>query len=140
MCTIFMCNLLSGICTDRRVRQALNYALDVSSLIETVMDGAAAPLNGPLTPLHFGRDPLVPSYSYSPEKALELLREAGYEKGLDVVLDIPAILPDEAPRLAELMAEQYEKVNIHATIREFKNRPKYATMVRAKQIDDACCF
>ena len=140
VCTIFMCNLLSGICTDRRVRQALNYALDVSSLIETIMDGAATPLNGPLTPLHFGRDPLVPSYSHSPEKALELLREAGCEKGLDIVLDIPAILPDEAPRLAELMAEQYEKVNIHTTIREFKDRPKYATMVRAKQIDDACCF
>jgi len=140
VCTVFMCNLLSGVCTDRRVRQALNYGVDVPALIESVMDGAAKPLNGPLTALHFGRDPSVPPYPYSPERARKLLDEAGYKSGLDLVLDIPTTLPDEAPRLARLMAEQYEKVNIHAEIKELKDRPAYAEMVRAKQVDDACCF
>jgi len=140
VCTVFMCNLLSGVCTDRRVRQALNYALDMAALINSLMDGAANPLNGPLTALHFGRDPSLPPYPYSPEKAQELLNKAGYRSGLDLVLDIPTTLPDEAPNLARLMAEQYKRVNIHTEIKEFKDRPKYAEMVRAKQVDDACCF
>ena len=140
VCAIFMCNLQSGVCTDRRVRQALNYALNVPELIETVMEGAARPLNGPLTALHFGCDPATPPYPHDPEKAKALLAEAGYGDGLQLVLDVPMILPDEAPRLARLMAEQYAKVGITTEIKEFTDRPGYADIVRAKQIDDACCF
>jgi peptide/nickel transport system substrate-binding protein len=135
-----MCNLQSGVCTDRRVRQALNYALDVPELIETVMEGAARPLNGPLTYLHFGNDPSAPPYPHDPEKARALLAEAGYADGLHLVLDVPTILPDEAPHLARRMAKQYAEVGIVTEIKEFTDRPGYADMVRAKQIDDACCF
>ena len=140
VCATFMCNLRSGVCTDRRVRQALNYGLDVPELIETVMEDAARPLNGPLTALHFGCDPATPPYPYDPEKARALFAEAGYADGLRLVLDVPTILPDEAPRLARLMAEQYAKVGVTTEIKEFADRPGYAGMVRAKQIDDACCF
>jgi len=140
VCVAFMCNLRSGVCTDRRVRQALNYALDVPQLIETVMRGAARPLNGPLTSSHLGHDPSTPPYPYDPEKARALLVEAGYADGLQLVLDVPTSLPDEAPHLARRMAEQYAKVGIVTEIKEFTDRPGYANMVRAKQIDDACCF
>jgi peptide/nickel transport system substrate-binding protein len=140
VCATFMCNLQSGVCTDGRVRQALNYALDVPQLIETVMEGAARPLNGPLTARHFGCDPSTPPYPYDPAKARSLLAEAGYADGLRFVLDVPTILPDEAPHLARRMAEQYAEVGISTEVKEFTDRPAYADMVRAKQIDDACCF
>jgi len=140
LCIIFMCNALSGVCADRRVRQALNYALDVSEIIATVKGGAARPLNGPLTPLHFGYDPSTPAYQYDPAKARALLAEAGYADGLHIVMDIPTISPDEASHLSQLMAEQYLKVGITTEIKEFADREGYAKMVRAKQIDDVCCF
>ncbi|MBW2058504.1 MAG: ABC transporter substrate-binding protein [Deltaproteobacteria bacterium] len=140
VCTAFMCNLQSGACTDRRVRQALNYGLDVPELVEGVMEGAARPLNGPLTYLHFGCDPETPPYPYDPGKAEALLAEAGYGEGLRLVLDVPTRLPDEAPDLARHMAEQYGRIGISTGIREFTDRPGYANMVRAKEIDDACCF
>ena len=140
VCTAFMCNLLSGVCQDMRVRQALNYGLDVPELIKMVMDDEATPLNGPLTALHFGRDSSVPAYPYDPAKAQRLLADAGYDSGIDLVLDIPSVLPDEAPRLAKRMAEQYERIGIRTEIKEFSDRPAYAEMVRAKQLDDACCF
>lgn len=140
VCATFMCNLQSGVCVDKRVRQALNYALDMPEIIATVMHGAARPLNGPLTSLHFGYDPSTPAYPYDPNKAHALLAEAGYSNGLRLVLDVPTTLPDEAPRLAQCMAEQYARVGITTEIKEFSDRPAYANMVRVKQIDDAACF
>lgn len=140
VCTVFMYNLRAGVCADRRVRQALNYALNVPAIIERIMGSAARPLNGPLTELHFGYDPATPLYPYDPTRAKALLIEAGYAEGLEITLDVPVILPDEAIPLAHLMAEQYAQVGIVTHIREFGDRPGYASMVKAKQIDDACCF
>jgi peptide/nickel transport system substrate-binding protein len=140
VCTVFMCNHFNGICTDRRIRQALNYGLNKDAIIEKVMNGFAHPLNGPLTRKHFGYDPETPAYQYDPRKASSLLAEAGYPNGIDLVLDIPLIHPDESPAVAECMAEQYNRIGIRTTIKRFSDRNNYALMVRDKRIDDACCF
>jgi peptide/nickel transport system substrate-binding protein len=140
VCAVFMCNAQAGVCADKRVRQALNYALDMSAIIDEVMAGMAKPLNGPLTSLHFGYDPKTPPYPYDPDKAKALLAEADYGDGLKLVLNVPTVLPDEATHLARLMADHYARVGITTEIKEFSDRPGYANMVKAKQIDDACCF
>jgi peptide/nickel transport system substrate-binding protein len=105
----------------------------------TVLQGAARPLNGPLTPLHFGFDPVAP-YPHDPEEAKKLLAETGHPSGMQLVLDVPTTLPDEATRLAQLMAKQFARVGIKTEIREFSDRPAYAEMVRDKRMDDAACF
>jgi peptide/nickel transport system substrate-binding protein len=140
LCIIFMLNSFKGPCTDTRVRQALNLALDVDGIIEVIKHGAASPLNGYLTPHHFGYNPETPVYPHDPEKARRLLAEAGYGDGLDLVFDIPAAMPDEAPRLARMMAEQLKQVGISLKIIEHPNRAAYSEMVRDKKINDACCF
>jgi len=140
LCIIFMCNAQSGPCEDRRVRQALNYALDLDEVIEEVKGGAATPLNGFLTPHHFGHDPETPVYPYDPEKAKALLADAGYGEGLKLVVDIPSAMPDEAPQLAELMTQQYHRVGISVEVVEHSDREAYALMVRDKAINDVCCF
>jgi len=140
MCVIFMCNARSGVCADKRVRQALNYALDVAEIIDKVKGGAARPLNGPLTSLHFGYDPATPPYPYDPVEAKRLLAEAGYADGLQLTLDIPTSMPDEAPHLAQIMFQQFSRVGITTKVNVISDRPNYADMVRNKQIHDACCF
>ncbi|MBN2409810.1 MAG: ABC transporter substrate-binding protein [Candidatus Aminicenantes bacterium] len=140
LCVIFMLNCFKGPCRDRRVRQALNYALDIDKIIAEVMPGAATPLNGYLTPHHFGYNPETPAYPYDPEKARALLEEAGYGSGLKLVFDIPAVMPDEAPRLAAVMAEQLAGIGISVEIVEHPDRAAYSEMVREKRIHDACCF
>ena len=140
VCAIFMCNAQAGVCIDKRVRQALNYALNISAIIAEVMGGKANPLNGPLSSLHFGYDPELPPYPYDPAKAKTLLTEAGYGDGMKLVLNVPITLPDEATHLARLMADHYARVGITTEIKEFSDRPGYANMVKNKQIDDACCF
>ena len=140
LCIIFMCNSQKGPCEDRRVRQALNYALDMDKIIGEIKHGAATPLNGYLTPHHFGYNPETPVYPYDLEKARSLLEEAGYSDGLKLVFDIPSIMPNEAPRLAQMMAEQYKQVGISVEVIEHTDRAAYSEMVRIKNINDACCF
>ncbi|NLE75144.1 MAG: peptide ABC transporter substrate-binding protein [Chloroflexi bacterium] len=140
LCAIFMCNLRSGPCANRRVRQALNHALDVPALIQEVHGGAARPLHGPLTPQHLGFDPQTPSYPHDPDLARRLLVEAGYPQGLHLTLDLPTRLPDEAPALARLIPQQWAEAGITAEIHSVEDRPAYAEMVRRKEIHDACLF
>jgi peptide/nickel transport system substrate-binding protein len=136
---IFMLNCSRGPCADRRVRRALNYALDVQRIIVRARAGAGRPLNGPLTPLHFGYDPSTTPYPHDPEMARRLLAEAG-QAGTTLVLDIPTILPNEAPLLGKLAGEEYAQVGLKLEVRSFADRPAYAEMVKAKRIDDLCCF
>ena len=137
---IFMANSQEGPCRDPRVRQALNYALDVDRFIAEIKDGAAKPLNGYLTPHHFGYNPETPVYPYDPERARALLAEAGYEDGLTLVFDIPSVMPNEAPALARMMAEQYSEVGITVEIVVHEDRAAYSEMVREKNINDAAAF
>jgi len=137
---IFMINAIEGPGQDPRVRQALNHALDRDEIIAEITRGAAKPLNGYLTPNHFGYDPATPPYAYDPERARSLLAEAGYPDGLSLVFDIPQVMPDEMPELARLMAEQYARVGITVDVVEHEDRSGYSQMVRAKEIADAAGF
>lgn len=137
---IFMINAFEGPGRDRRVRQALNYALDVDEIISEIKNGAAKPLNGYLTPHHFGYNPETPVYPYDPDKARSLLAEAGYGGGLNLVFDIPSAMPDEAPDLARIMVEQYAQVGITLEIVEHQDRAAYSEMVREKRINDGAAF
>lgn len=74
---------------DKRVRQAINHAVDVQSVIDNLLGGHGKHLATPFTPLVFGYDPSVPLYDYNPKKARELLAAAGYPQGLELNLASP---------------------------------------------------
>lgn len=112
LCVIMMLNCAEGPCTDKRVRQALNYATNVPALIQDVLQGAAEPLNGPLTRLHFGHDPATQPYVYDPVRARELLAAAGYPHGLQLTLNIPTTSPDESIELAQQLSGQWAEAGI----------------------------
>ena len=114
--------------------------MDKDQIIDEIKNGAATPLNGYLTPHHFGYNPETPVYPYDPEKARTLLADAGYGDGLKLVFDIPMVMPDEAPELTRMMAEQYSQVGISVEVIEHRDRAAYSEMVREKRINDACCF
>lgn len=137
---IFMANALDGPGRDRGVRQALNYALDRDEIIAEITHGAARPLSGYLTPNHFGYNPDTPPYPHDPDEARRLLAEAGYGDGLKLVFDIPMVMPDEMPELAQMMVEQYSQVGITVEIVEHHDRSAYSEMVREKRINDAAGF
>jgi peptide/nickel transport system substrate-binding protein len=63
---------------DIRVRQAIAYAIDKKEIIDVVLFGLGSPATGPYVPNTWPYDPAVKRYEYNPDKARELLREAGW--------------------------------------------------------------
>lgn len=68
---------------DRRVRQALNYALDKQHTAR-LLNETTVPAHGILPPGMFGRDPDLLPYPHDVARARALLAEAGYPDGIDV--------------------------------------------------------
>jgi len=71
-------NLRRPMFQDKRVRQALSYAINKQELIDGVLMGYGVAATGPYKPDTWVYNPDVPRYDYSPEKAKALLAEAGW--------------------------------------------------------------
>jgi peptide/nickel transport system substrate-binding protein len=69
---------------DKRVRQAVNHAIDKNEIIETVLKGYAKVTNSAANTLHFGYEPNVTTYPFDPAKAKKLLADAGFPNGFTV--------------------------------------------------------
>lgn len=63
---------------DRRVRQALGYAVDRSAIVQYLRRGLAAPAAGILPPVSWAFEPNVFQFTYDPARSRALLDEAGY--------------------------------------------------------------
>lgn len=97
---------------DRRVRQALNYALDKQSIVK-LTNGTAVPSHGLLPPGAFGRDDALAPYPHDPAKARALLAAAGHAH---LVLDY-VTWPDElAQKLALSMQADFAAVGVTLNI------------------------
>lgn len=70
---------------DKRVRQAMNYAMNKEQLISQVADGFGTAADSPLSPLVKGYAKQQ-SYDYDVDKAKTLLKEAGYPNGFTATL------------------------------------------------------
>jgi peptide/nickel transport system substrate-binding protein len=108
-------NLENEALADERVRQAINYAVDKEALIETVWWGYGQEIGS-----HY--PPILPEYvdaneeiTYDPERAEELLAEAGYEDGLELDMYLPASYQAYVDA-GQVIADELAKVGITANI------------------------
>ncbi len=72
---------------DRRVRQAMNYAIDKQAIIQNTLNGYGKPIATSVIPEAFGHNPNIKPYPYDLQKAKQLLAEAGYPNGFEVGYD-----------------------------------------------------
>ena len=98
--------------TDKRVRQALNYATDKQALIHKVLFGYGK-ASGQALPIMFGYDRSIKPYPYDPKKAKELLTQAGYPHGLSFTM-VTSSSSDKT--LETLLQQQWAQVGIHMSI------------------------
>jgi peptide/nickel transport system substrate-binding protein len=96
---------------DRRVRQAINLAIDRPALVAR-LSTAAVPASQTVPPFIFGFNPAVKETRPDQERAKALLAEAGYPGGFDVTLHVRKIFADAARVVAEMLGGAGVRVTI----------------------------
>lgn len=109
--------------SDVRVRQALCHAIDTAGLLE-IGYGLFSATNQPYAPGFWPHNPEVVGYPYDPQKAKDLLAEAGYPQGFDTTLNMISARPDE---LQLAMQAYLSEVGINATINKVTG-PEFSEM------------
>ncbi|MGY8605746.1 ABC transporter substrate-binding protein [Gluconobacter cerinus] len=99
---------------DLRVRQALAYAIDRKALIQAGADGDGTVLQSHMAPNDPDYAALPDRYPYNPERARELLKEAGIKPGTQLTLSYPPIT--YARDTSEIVAAYLEQVGLIITL------------------------
>jgi peptide/nickel transport system substrate-binding protein len=74
---------------NEKVRQAVSYAIDKEAIVTEILKGTGTPATQVLSPVELGYNKDIEGYSYDPEKAKALLKEAGYEDGFTITMILP---------------------------------------------------
>jgi peptide/nickel transport system substrate-binding protein len=103
---------------DLRIRQALNYALDIPRIIDTAFFGHGEPSGSPLIPglKNAYDDSLRDPYPRDIERAKRLLSEAGYPNGFPLEIIVPSNYTMHVDT-AQVIVNQLTEAGISATIR-----------------------
>ncbi len=109
-----------GVTADRRVRQAITYAIDADEIIKGVLDGKAMRVATMLPSMHFGFDPGLKPIKQDLAKTKKLLADAGYPNGLEITLNGPQGRYVRDKEVAEAVAGQLTKAGIKTTLRTFE--------------------
>jgi peptide/nickel transport system substrate-binding protein len=105
---------------DRRVRQALNYAVDKEAIVKNTLNGYGRVLATSVIPEAFGHNPNIKPYAYDPALARKLLAEAGYPNGFEVGFDTTIGRYPQDKEIAEVVAGQLAKVGVKVTVQGFE--------------------
>jgi len=108
---------------NKKLRQAAAYAIDRDSIVKAIFQGRASLLDGPVGPGQYGYSPDVkPKYRYDPEKAKQLVKEAGFPDGVDVELFVTPDRYVNDRQIGEALSAMLNKVGIRAKL----NTPQWS--------------
>lgn len=111
-------NTQKGALQDKRVRQAIGHLVDKDAIMGGIYDNVGRTMNGALQEGVLGYDENLEDLEYDPERAKELLAEAGYEDGLDLKL-----LTNDTPERVDMavwLQEQFKQANINIEIEQIE--------------------
>jgi peptide/nickel transport system substrate-binding protein len=98
-----------------KLRQAAHYALDRENMAKVFTFGAGTPAYYPFwTAGMLGYDEKLPRYEFNPEKAKQLVREAGFPNGVDITM--LAIARDPERRIGEVAKQMWDTVGIRTKL------------------------
>jgi len=101
--------------TKKKVRQAINMAIDKQSIVDNIYMGTAIKAKNGMPPFMLGYNDDIEDYPYDPERAKELLAEAGYPDGFEVTLHVmPVSRPYmfDPPKIGEAIQSYLAAVGI----------------------------
>jgi len=103
---------------NKLVRQAMNYAVDVPTIIEYLFSGHAYQV-ATVGPAWFGADPDQTPYPYDPVKARDLLEQAGYPNGFETTFLMCPTRPAAATEVSLAVNEYLQEVGVEVTIESY---------------------
>lgn len=98
-----------------KLRHAFNYAVDRKRINDLVLEGLFFPAKGILPPSMPGYNKNLKGYEYNPEKAKQLLKEAGFPKGFETTLQVNQNVRHKA--IAEAIQAQLAELGIKLNIK-----------------------
>ncbi len=106
--------------SDKRVRQAINYAIPSDLIIKKILKGKAFPARGYLPSTSPAFNPNGKKYEYNLDKAKALMKEAGYEKGFTIEHAIGTANKSWGTGIYEAMMPFLKKINITLKIEQME--------------------
>ena len=106
-----------------KVRQALDMSVNKQQIIDSVYQGAGQLAVGSMPPTQWSYDTTIKDSAYNPEKAKELLKEAGIKPGTEITLwAMPVQRPynPNAKLMAEMLQSDWAKIGINAKIMTYE--------------------
>ncbi|WP_078380072.1 ABC transporter substrate-binding protein [Sutcliffiella halmapala] len=102
---------------DPKVREAIDLAIDKQVILDNLMEGSGTVTRTRVTPGNTGaNEDLYGTSLYDPEKAKDLLKEAGYENGLQLTLSAPSGRYLKDKESVELMQAMLAEVGIEVKL------------------------
>ena len=102
---------------DVKVREAMTYAIDRTALCDSVLFGTASPNSNFLQTGLIGASDDMEQFEYNPEKAKELLAEAGYADGYDLRITVNTKYPTGV-KIATAIQAQMKEAGINVEIEQ----------------------
>jgi peptide/nickel transport system substrate-binding protein len=131
--TYLALNMRHSALGDVRVRQALAYAIPRQRFIDTHLNGRGTLATSMLapTPSQWAYEPDVRRYEYNPERARELLAEAGYgHSGKSLSVTIKISMHRFRRTVARAIAQAWREVGVDASVRSFEFGTFFADIKR----------
>lgn len=104
--------------TRKKVRQAINCAINKKAIVEDIYKGTAVVAKNGMPPFMLGYNDAIEDYPYDPQKARQLLKEAGYPNGFDVTLYVmPVSRPYmfDPPKIGQAIQSYLADVGINVS-------------------------
>jgi peptide/nickel transport system substrate-binding protein len=102
---------------NKKLRQAINYGVNVDNILQKVMNGAGERRAGILARQAFGFDQTVKPYAYNPDLARRLLKEADYSPQTELIVNLPAGRWPNEKEVGEAVVGELQKIGLNARVR-----------------------
>ncbi|MCL1848598.1 MAG: glutathione ABC transporter substrate-binding protein [Clostridiales bacterium] len=109
----------NGALKDQRIREALNLAVDMDSIVKNVVSDFSEVADSVISPYTWGYAP-IGAYPYDPERARALLKDAGYENNYEFTLWTPVGRYLMDLQVAEAIQGQLANVGVKMNIQQWE--------------------
>ncbi len=138
-------NLKNPIFQDKRVRQALSYALPRDLIVKSILNGIGQPAAGSTSPVLWAYDKTIKPYPYDLKKANELLDEAGWKMGSDGIrvkdgkplsFEISTNSENQTRLQIEQVAQQeWKKIGVDLKIKNYEATTLFGDVLEQMKFD-----